>query len=43
MLKKRKKDAKTPNPRCLCLISPFASVKNLVSEFVGKIGTLLAK
>ena len=31
LLKKKKKDAKTPNPRCLCLISPFASVKNLVS------------
>lgn len=29
-LLKKKTDIKTPNPRCLVLISPFASVKSLV-------------
>lgn len=43
LLKKRKKDMKTPNPRCLVLISPFASVKNLVQEFVGRLGTIFTK
>ena len=31
------------NPRALALISPFASVKNLAQEYIGKLGTFLAK
>ena len=42
-LLKKKKDARTPNPRALVLISPFSSVKNLVKEYIGKLGTILAK
>jgi pimeloyl-ACP methyl ester carboxylesterase len=42
-LLKPKPQTKTPHPRCVVLISPFTSIKNLVREFIGKFGTFLAK
>ena len=42
-LLKNKKDSKIPNPRCLALVSPFCSVKELVKEYAGSFGQLFVK
>lgn len=31
------------SPRALALVSPFASVKDLAKQYVGKLGNYLAK
>lgn len=43
LIKKKKHELKAPSPRCLVLISPFSSIKNLARELVGPLGRLIAK